>query len=81
MRIDDLPRPWLLAAMTGVPMTTLLEQAEREWAERAEVARRAEVACRRAEEARLNAAREKQRRARLPVAERPAFHLPVRLAS
>ena len=38
MKIADLPRPWLLAAMTGVPMSMLLEQAERE---RAEQARRA----------------------------------------
>jgi hypothetical protein len=36
MRIEDLPRPWLLAAMTGVPMAVLLEQAEREQAEQAE---------------------------------------------
>jgi hypothetical protein len=36
MRIEDLPRPWLLAAMTGVPMAALLEQAEREQAEQAE---------------------------------------------
>jgi hypothetical protein len=33
MKIEDLPRPWLLAAMTGVPMANLLEQAERERAE------------------------------------------------
>jgi hypothetical protein len=75
MRIDDLPRPWLLAAMAGVPMATLLEQAERERAELAEAARRAEMARRRAEEARLNTARERQLRGR------PAFHPPVRLAS
>jgi hypothetical protein len=36
MRIEDMPRPWLLAAMTGVPMAVLLEQAEREQAEQAE---------------------------------------------
>jgi hypothetical protein len=36
MRIEDLPRPWLLAAMTGVPMAVLLEQADREEAEQAE---------------------------------------------
>jgi hypothetical protein len=36
MRIEDLPRPWLLAAMTGVPMAVLLEQADREQAEQAE---------------------------------------------
>jgi hypothetical protein len=36
MRIEDLPRPWLLAAVTGVPMAVLLEQAEREQAEQAE---------------------------------------------
>jgi hypothetical protein len=36
MKIEDLPRPWLLAAMTGVPMANLLEQAERERAEQAE---------------------------------------------
>jgi hypothetical protein len=40
MKIEDMPRPWLLAAMTGVPMSALLEQAERERAERAKVARR-----------------------------------------
>ena len=33
MRIDDMPRPWLLAAMAGVPMSALLERAERERAE------------------------------------------------
>jgi hypothetical protein len=68
MRIEDMPRPWLLAAMTGVPMSALLERAERERAERAEEARR-------------NAVREHYRRARRPVAERLAVHLPVRLAS
>ena len=36
MKIEDLPRPWLLAAMTGVPMANLLEQAERERAEQEE---------------------------------------------
>jgi hypothetical protein len=36
MKIEDLPRPWLLAAMTGVPVAVLLEQAHREQAERAE---------------------------------------------
>ncbi len=40
MRIEDLPRPWLLAAMTGVPMAVLLERAERERDERLEEARR-----------------------------------------
>jgi hypothetical protein len=40
MRIEDMPRPWLLAAMTGVPMSVLLERAERERAERIEEARR-----------------------------------------
>jgi hypothetical protein len=40
MRIEDLPRPWLLAAMTGVPMAALLERAERERAARIEQARR-----------------------------------------
>ena len=39
MRIEDLPRPWLLAAMTGLPMAALLERAERERAERIEQAR------------------------------------------
>ena len=67
MRIDDLPRPWLLAAMAGVPMSALLERAERERDERAE-------------EARKNAVREYHRRRR-SVAERPAIHLPFRLAS
>jgi hypothetical protein len=43
MRIDELPRPWLLAAMTGVPMATLLECAERERAERAEEAQRSAI--------------------------------------
>jgi hypothetical protein len=43
MRIEDMPRPWLLAAMTGVPISALLEQAEREHAERAERARRSAV--------------------------------------
>ena len=68
MRIDDLPRPWLLAAMAGVPMSALLERAERERAERAELARR-------------DAVREHYRRPRRTVAERPAVHLPFRLAS
>jgi hypothetical protein len=36
MRIEDLPRPWLLAAVTGVPMSALLDQAEHERAEKAE---------------------------------------------
>jgi hypothetical protein len=35
MRIEDLPRPWLLAAMTGLPVSALLERAERERAEQA----------------------------------------------
>ena len=35
-----MPRPWLLAAMTGVPMSALLEQAEKEHAEQVERARR-----------------------------------------
>jgi hypothetical protein len=39
MRIEDLPRPWLLAAMTGLPVSALLERAERERAERMEQAR------------------------------------------
>jgi hypothetical protein len=68
MRIDDLPRPWLLAAMAGVPISALLERAERERAECAELARR-------------DAVREHYRRARRTVAERPAVHLPFRLAS
>jgi hypothetical protein len=33
MRIEDMPRPWLLAAVTGVPMTALLERADQELAE------------------------------------------------
>jgi hypothetical protein len=33
MRIEDMPRPWLLAAVTGVPMATLLERADQEHAE------------------------------------------------
>jgi hypothetical protein len=68
MRIDEMPRPWLLAAMTGVPMSVLLERAEQERAERAERERR-------------NVVREQYRGSRLPVAERPVVHLPVRLAS
>jgi hypothetical protein len=68
MRIDDLPRPWLLAAMAGVPMSALLERAERERDERAE-------------EARKHAVREHHRHARWSVAERPTIHLPFRLAS
>ena len=36
MRIDDIPRPWLLAAMTGLPMSALVKQAEEEAAERPE---------------------------------------------
>lgn len=43
MRINDLPRPWLLAAVTGVPMSELLERAERERAERAEEAHSSEL--------------------------------------
>jgi hypothetical protein len=30
MRLEDMPRPWLLAAVTGVPMAALLRRAERE---------------------------------------------------
>jgi hypothetical protein len=30
MTIADLPRPWFLAAMTGVPMSALLAQADEE---------------------------------------------------
>ena len=30
MRIEDMPRPWLLAAVTGVPMAALLRRAEQE---------------------------------------------------
>jgi hypothetical protein len=30
MTIADLPRPWFLAAMTGVPMSVLLAQADEE---------------------------------------------------
>ena len=55
-----MPRPWLLAAMAGVPMSALLERAERERAERADEARR-------------NAVREHHRRARRAVAERPVI--------
>jgi hypothetical protein len=36
MRIEDMPRPWLLAAVTGVPMAALLRRAEQEHAERPE---------------------------------------------
>jgi hypothetical protein len=64
MRIEDVPRPWLLSAMTGVPMSALLEQAERERAERAEVARQ-------------NALCEKY--ARPSAADRRAIHRLIRL--
>jgi len=64
MRIEDLPRPWLLAAMTGLPMSTLLERAEREHAERVE-------------QARQRALGEKYRRAR--IAERYTLPVPVKL--
>jgi hypothetical protein len=30
MKIADLPRPWFLAALTGVPMSVLLAQADEE---------------------------------------------------
>ena len=30
MKFEDIPRPWLLAAVTGVPMATLLRRAEQE---------------------------------------------------
>jgi hypothetical protein len=36
MRIEDMPRPWLLAAVTGIPMLALLRRAEQEDAERPE---------------------------------------------
>jgi len=68
MRIEDLPRPWLLAAMTGVPMSALLEQAERERAERAEGARRA-------------AMRGEQWRSRFVIHRRGERIKPARLAS
>ncbi|MEM7022637.1 MAG: hypothetical protein AAF637_08570 [Pseudomonadota bacterium] len=35
MRIEDIPRPWLLAAMTGVSMSELLEKAKQERDEQA----------------------------------------------
>jgi hypothetical protein len=54
--------------MAGVPMSALLERAERERDERAE-------------EARKHAVREHHRHARWSVAERPTIHLPFRLAS
>jgi hypothetical protein len=76
MRIDEMPRPWLLAAMTGVPMSVLLERAEQERAERAEQER-----AERAERERRNVVREQYRGSRLPVAERHLVHRPVRLAS
>jgi hypothetical protein len=68
MRIEDMPRPWLLAAMTGVPMSALLEQAEQERAEQAEAARRA-------------AKREEQRRRRFVIDRRGTRIEPARLAS
>lgn len=68
MRIEDLPRPWLLAAMTGVPMSTLLEQAERERAEQAERERR-------------RAVREEQSRSRSVIHRRGERVELVRLAS
>jgi len=30
MKIADLPRPWFLAAITGVPMSVLLAEADEE---------------------------------------------------
>jgi hypothetical protein len=36
MKIADLPRPWFLAAITGVPMSVLLAQADEEDAEEPE---------------------------------------------
>jgi hypothetical protein len=44
MTIEDLPRPWLLAAMTGVPMSVLLIRAEQERAERSQEALREDFA-------------------------------------
>lgn len=35
MKIEDLPRPWFLAAVTGVPMSDLLTRAEQEHTEEA----------------------------------------------
>jgi hypothetical protein len=64
MKIEDLPRPWLLAAMTGVPMSVLLERAERERAGRLK-------------EARQDAPCEEFRRRRASSVERPATHRPV----
>jgi hypothetical protein len=66
MRIEDMPRPWLLAAMTGVPMTALLERAEQERAERLEEARRHPFS-------------DKYRHAGASAADRPALPLRVRL--
>jgi hypothetical protein len=68
MRIEDMPRPWLLAAMTGVPMSALLEQAEKEHAEQVERARR-------------NAVREAYRRSRYAIHRRGERIELVRLAS
>lgn len=40
MKIEDMPRPWLLAAVIGVPMATLLERADQEHTEWLEAALR-----------------------------------------
>jgi hypothetical protein len=64
MTIEDMPRPWLLAAMTGVSISALLEQAERERAEQAEAARRSAVL--------------EYQRARPPSAEQRVAHRPAR---
>jgi hypothetical protein len=63
MRIEDLPRPWLLAAMTGVSVSALLERAERERAEEAEAARHSAVL--------------EYQRARPPGSEQRAAHRPA----
>ena len=68
MTIDDLPRPWLLAAMTGVPMSVLLRRAEQERAEQSEEALREAHAW-----SRTNAGR--------PAVRRPSTAELLRLAS
>ena len=40
MKIADLPRPWFLAALTGVPMSVLLAQADEEDAKESKQASR-----------------------------------------
>lgn len=41
MKIEDLPRPWFLAAVTGVPMSDLLTRAEQEHTEEPQAVRNA----------------------------------------